>query len=182
MSTKQAAAAQTRERLLNAAIEAMRTQGINALTLDAVAKGADVSKGGLLHHFKSKDALIEAILRYLFEHFDTRVRELYEQESDRPGRWLRAYVRATFEDDPLPLELIMLLASAIDNRAMLSLIREDFQAWHERLINDGVPKARATIIRQATDAYWQERLIDLEPKTAEDRQAIMDELLRLTEV
>ena len=41
----------TRKRLLDAAAAVVRRDGAGALTLDAVAAEAGVSKGGLLYHF-----------------------------------------------------------------------------------------------------------------------------------
>jgi AcrR family transcriptional regulator len=172
----------TRDRLLEAALVMIREQGITGLTLDNVAKAARMSKGGLLHHFRSKDALVEALLRQLMDDFEARASQFYQQESERPGRWLRAYVRATFEDEPLPLELsLSLMASVTENAVLMALVRQDFEHWQERLLNDGVPRPRATIIRQAADAYWSERLIGVAPDEPEARLAIRDELLALTE-
>lgn len=65
MSARQLTAAQTCPRLLDVAAQTLRDQGMAGLTLDAVAKEAGVGKGGLLHHFPSKDALVEAVLRRL---------------------------------------------------------------------------------------------------------------------
>ena len=61
ITVRKQAARGTRERLLTAAVSALQRQGVGALTLDAVAREAGVSKGGLLHHFPSKDALSEAL-------------------------------------------------------------------------------------------------------------------------
>lgn len=52
----------TRDRLLDAAEVLLAEGGPRALTLDAVAAAAEVSKGGLLYHFPSKDALVEGLL------------------------------------------------------------------------------------------------------------------------
>ncbi|MDX1991155.1 MAG: TetR/AcrR family transcriptional regulator [bacterium] len=175
--------AQTRERLLAAALHQMREHGSNGLTLDVVAKEAGVSKGGLLHHFPSKNALIEALLRQLFSDFEGRVQHYYEAEPPAPGRLIRAYIRATFEEEPLPLELtMMLMGDVAHNPALMTMIREDFQRWHERLLADGLPPARATILRQAADSYWTERLIFPDAPAALERQQIVDELLRLSVV
>lgn len=43
-----------RTQMLEAAIQIVNEQGTDSLTLDAVAKRAEVSKGGLLYHFKNK--------------------------------------------------------------------------------------------------------------------------------
>jgi AcrR family transcriptional regulator len=182
MTSKQANALHTRNRLITAAINTIGSQGIAALTLDTVAKEAGVSKGGLLHHFSSKEALLEAILRQLFADFEERVQQHYHNESPTPGRWLRAYVRATFDDAPLPLEVAAMLLGAItENRALLRLIQDDFVHWQQRLLSDGIHKARASIIRQAADAYWTERLLGVAPEHQADRLEVMNELLQLAE-
>lgn len=65
----------TRDRLLDAFETLLVSGGSRAATLDAVAAAADVSKGGLLYHFPSKDALVEAML--------DRLRELGAQDVER---------------------------------------------------------------------------------------------------
>jgi len=60
-------AASTRDRLLDAFEESLIDGGERSATLNAVAASAGVSKGGLLYHFASKDALVEAQLNRLLE-------------------------------------------------------------------------------------------------------------------
>jgi AcrR family transcriptional regulator len=56
----------TRETILDAAETVVVDSGAHALTLDDVHKRAGISKGGLLHHFRSKEALIDAMIeRYI---------------------------------------------------------------------------------------------------------------------
>lgn len=179
---KREAALSTRRRLIESALRVLQTQGIGGLALDAVARDAGVSKGGLLHHFPSKDALIEALLRQLFEDFAVRAQHYYEQDPATPGRWLRAYVRATFDDEPPPLELsAMLLLALSEQTGLVALIRADFAEWEQRLLNDGVPVARALVIRQAADAYWTDRLVGVASADPAVRESVLAELLRLTE-
>lgn len=52
----------TRDRLLDAFQELLIDHGERAATLDAVAHRAGVSKGGLLYHFGSKEALIAGLI------------------------------------------------------------------------------------------------------------------------
>jgi AcrR family transcriptional regulator len=181
MPIKQDAATQTRQRLLEATLRVMHTQGAAALTLDQVAKEAGVSKGGLLHHFPSKDALIEAMLRHLFEQFEQCVYQFYEQEPPAPGRLLRAYIRASYADQPVPLDMaVMLFAQIAQHAALRRMVQEDQQMWHERLLKDGIPAPLATVIRQACDASWSERLLTDVDDELVSRQMIIGELLRLT--
>ena len=57
----------TRDRLLDAFESLLVDSGSRGATLDAVAAAADVSKGGLLYHFHSKDELVEGMLDRLRE-------------------------------------------------------------------------------------------------------------------
>ncbi|NIH83608.1 TetR/AcrR family transcriptional regulator [Amycolatopsis granulosa] len=52
----------SREQILDAYQEILIDSGSAAVTLDAVAARAGVSKGGLLYHFGSKDALLDGLL------------------------------------------------------------------------------------------------------------------------
>ena len=54
-----------RDALLDAYRDLLVSDGERAATMDAVAARAGVSKGGLLYHFKSKDALADALLEAL---------------------------------------------------------------------------------------------------------------------
>jgi AcrR family transcriptional regulator len=52
----------SREKVLDAYEEILIEHGSGAVTLEAVAARAGVSKGGLLYHFGSKDALVEGLI------------------------------------------------------------------------------------------------------------------------
>ena len=56
-----------RDRVLDAYESLLIEQGPGAATLDAVAASAEVSKGGLLYHFGSKEALVTGLLGRLRE-------------------------------------------------------------------------------------------------------------------
>ena len=51
----------SREHILDTYVDLLIRSGERAATLDAVATAAKVSKGGLLYHFSSKKALLEAL-------------------------------------------------------------------------------------------------------------------------
>jgi AcrR family transcriptional regulator len=166
--------------VLGAVIQTVREGGAHALTLDAVARQAQVSKGGLLHHFPAKDALIAALLDDLFARFDALAAHYYAREPDTPGRWLRAYVRATFDDEPLPLDVVLALVSALaEQPEVIDRVRDSAHLWHDRFVAEGIAPARAQIIRAAADGYWTDVMLGLAPQTPDERRALMDDLLRL---
>lgn len=163
MNQKEISAAQTREKLIDAALAVLKDKGAQHLTLDIVAKQAGVSKGGLLHHFPSKDMLIIATARHLYNRFADCVAGHYRTEPDRPGRWLRAYVRASFDPFDVPFEtLVNLFAYMRDSADLQVLLFEDQALWNARLVEDGVDPLIATIVRMVCDEFWTERALNVD--------------------
>ena len=91
-----APARSNRDKILDATVQVALRDGVMAMTLDAVAQEAGVSKGGLLYHFRSKDDLIAAML----VHFSTKVRGRLEEhiaaDPNPRGRFIRAMVQTVF--------------------------------------------------------------------------------------
>ena len=88
-----------RIQLLQAAAAIVDEQGSEYLTLDAVAKKAGVSKGGLLYHFKNKFALIQGLV----DHAD----ELYRENVNGHGRLLKRRDLIVQKMDRLPQECLL---------------------------------------------------------------------------
>ncbi len=98
ISTRQPA--ETRQRLLDEAARVILDKGLAGMTLDAVAKGAGVSKGGLLHHFPSKQLLVDALVADLYHRFVDDWKQLADADPVKTGRLTRAYLKlATGERD-----------------------------------------------------------------------------------
>ena len=66
-------AMKTRESVLKAATQIIIRLGIGAFTIEAVAQEAGVTKGGVLHHFPSKEALIDSLIDDVTELFNLRL-------------------------------------------------------------------------------------------------------------
>ena len=60
-------------------------RGVPGLTLEAAARGAGVSKGGLLYHFASKEALLAALLARLAEFVSQDFAAGMRPPATRPG-------------------------------------------------------------------------------------------------
>src|SRR5690606_35351350 len=80
----------TPDALLDAAGRVVASQGIANLTLESVAAEAGVSKGGLLHHFPSKDRLVEAMVQRSADRWRGCCKSAYERMPPGPGRMARA--------------------------------------------------------------------------------------------
>ncbi|MBS0454891.1 MAG: TetR/AcrR family transcriptional regulator [Proteobacteria bacterium] len=57
----------TQRKIIDSALNLLRQEGLRGTTLQAVARGADVSLGALQHHFESRDALMERLVDEVME-------------------------------------------------------------------------------------------------------------------
>ncbi|WP_175597140.1 TetR/AcrR family transcriptional regulator [Peristeroidobacter soli] len=91
-----------REQLLNAAARLILEKGAGHLTLDAVCDAAHVSKGGLLYHFDSKTALLEALVDDLTAQLEKEVDQQLRSDVVEGIAGARAYLRAIAHMGELP--------------------------------------------------------------------------------
>ena len=57
---------ETRERLLNGALKILTKKGYAGFRIADVSDISGVSRGGLIHHYPSKEALVAGVLEYIF--------------------------------------------------------------------------------------------------------------------
>lgn len=94
--------ASNREAILDAYERLLVEDGERAATVEAVARAAGVSKGGLLYHFASKDELADAAI----ERLHRVAAECAEQAATRPEGAIEVFLRdAVKTGDPLDVSL-----------------------------------------------------------------------------
>jgi AcrR family transcriptional regulator len=189
MVKRQRSSTQTVDLILSAAERVVMRDGVMRLTIDAVARAAKLSKGGVLYHFATKETLIQAMLERLIQYCE-REMTAHQQHDHEPGSWTRAYVRKTSEptlaypgeaEFPRSKEVgAGLVAAATTNPQLLDPLRERFQAWQQAIETDGIEPARATVVRLAVDGLWLAELLGIWSLDGKLRQQVLDELMRLT--
>lgn len=168
-----------RKAILHAATTIVGRDGVAHLTIDAVAREAGLSKGGVLYHFPSKDALIVGMVTALIVEFEGEMRRATSDDPP-PGRWLRTYVRASCGPEGTSIEeQTSLIAAVATNPRLLAPLQERYAAWQALAEADGLPPALATIIRLAVDGLWLADLFGLAPPRGELRAAVIETLLEL---
>ena len=157
-------AMQTRGDVLNAAVEIIARQGPSAFTLDAVARAAGITKGGVLHHFPCKEALINGLVESVMDEFKNRLtRELDTEPVGQNGRWLRAYLRTMFAADYSNKNLIPALAAALAaDQSILDRIRGSYAESQAAAEGDGIDPVQATIMRLAIDGIVFSRALNID--------------------
>ncbi|MGH8447235.1 MAG: TetR/AcrR family transcriptional regulator [Solimonas sp.] len=169
----------TRDAMLDAAEAVVVEHGAVRLTLDAVARQAGVSKGGLMYHFPSKNALLEALVARAIERSHVAREAQRGKLPEAPGSALHAYVRASI-NDPLHNDRVSgaLLSVVASDPQLIAPVREFFR---KRLpaISDGVPFERAALVHLATEGLWLMELFRVSPFTRAQRARIKQLLAEL---
>lgn len=167
-----------RRALLDEAARLAVEQGIAAVTVQAVSEAAGVSKGGFMHHFPHKQALIDTLLEEMLlalsEDLDARI----ASDPDPRGAFTRAYVDAMFEHNrDNDLNRIWVLSVLMLSEAAL---RKKWSDWfntylHRYQATDAT--AELTIVRMAADGIW---LADLSGTDLPARDGLRDRLIAAT--
>jgi AcrR family transcriptional regulator len=149
-----------RARLLDCAASLVVEEGLQTLTLEKVATLAGVSKGGLLYHYASKDALIAGLFAQVVEWFESRVDQMMAPDPETPARFSLAYLRVIADIDmtaPEERRLAVLILMLSSNPHFCAT----WNAWVEARLRshrrtDLSPYAR--ILRLAADGLWLSEL------------------------
>ncbi len=156
----------TRERILNASEARLLAVGPSGLVLDAIAADAGISKGGLLYHFASKEALVAGLCQRMLDHLDRELETLSAADPEEAGAWTRAYLASTVTDEGKPGDnsarlMAGILATLGRDSAHLEAVRARFARWHAHLETDGIDRTTATLVRLAADGLWLSALLGL---------------------
>ncbi|GAN71733.1 TetR/AcrR family transcriptional regulator [Acetobacter syzygii] len=119
-----------REKVLACAEQLVQRNGATALTLDAVAREAGITKGGLQYCFGSKDDLIAALIERWIVVFDTQVAQCRGTDTG-PLSLVRAYVQACSRiDSAARARMVGMLVTLLQSPRHLARIK----GWYARLL------------------------------------------------
>jgi AcrR family transcriptional regulator len=172
----------TPRRIIEAACALVVRDGYANLTLDAVAKEAAVSKGGLLYHFPSKRALLEGMVQHRCQQFEEHVHVHLKTETG-PGRWLRAIIRASCEPKEIPLqEGAAVFAVLANDPDLVELVRQRRRRFEEQIEQDGLDPEQAALVCLAVDGLCFNELLGVGGPSRELRERVIARLLEMASV
>ncbi|MFP5076858.1 TetR/AcrR family transcriptional regulator [Rhizobium sp. YIM 134829] len=172
-----------RRHVLAAAADLVQEQGIAPLTLEAVARRAGVSKGGLLHHFPAKAALVESLLDDLLTRLDAVIDAAMAEDSEPQGRFSRAYLAAIAMLDAQGPEVPSGWSSVCAALVADPSLRARWQAWVEArqaAHAETDSSANCRLVRLAADGLWLADVSGGPHFTLKDRHALLVRLQALT--
>ena len=154
----------TRDHILEAAAKLVLAEGASSLTLDAVAKMAGISKGGLLYHFPSKEALILGMIdarhSWLKEMLVAERQRL--SSPDAPGTWHKALLEAGFKTFIACNDLTAgMLATVAQDPLAIARIQEGHRELSMIRDQDGVPRVISNVVISTMDGLKMHRVMGL---------------------
>ncbi|HXV29842.1 MAG TPA: TetR/AcrR family transcriptional regulator [Sinorhizobium sp.] len=170
-----------RQQLLEVAARLSLEQGIAAVTLDRVSQAAGVSKGGLLHHFPNKLALLDGLFDELIARFDRAIEAAMADDDVAQGRFTRAYLSVCFAlDQQAEGPDWQVLAIALLAEPHLKARWRDWVARRsaEFAATDGSPNC--LLARFAADGVWLADLMQSHDLDTATRAAVLQKLKALS--
>lgn len=171
-----------RQQLLDVAARLSQESGLASMTLDAVSQAAGVSKGGLLHHFPNKMALLDGLFDDLTSKFDQAIEEEMRNDPVARGRFSRAYLSAVFslgegaaEGEGWRVLTIALLAEPA--------LRERWRQWTADRTEEFIGTDSSTnclLVRMAADGLWLADTLQSHDLGTEERKALFSSLKSLS--
>jgi AcrR family transcriptional regulator len=163
--------------LLDAAETVAAREGVSRLTFDAVAAEAGVSKGGLLHHFSSKDHLIEAMVKRTADGWRKHFTESYQSVPEGPGRMARAILKCCLTDaqtwtEQLRRSYAAVFAALAHDPALIQPMRDAYTELYRLVAEDNLPPSVSETVVTAIDGLWLHWVLRLRPVD----QSVMDRL------
>jgi len=133
-------AAESRQRILAAALPVFTDRGYKGASMRAIASGAGISIGGLYLYFENKETIYMTVLKEIFDELTTKVKEAVGQVDD-PVQALTSLITLRLAYARKHRELIILQSREQGFAYALTLKRQFFRnqtAIIENILSAGV--------------------------------------------
>lgn len=137
-----------RNEVIEAAGRVVARAGATRLTLDAVAAEARISKASVLYDYRTKQALIKAVIEHSVATERARIRSFVNQQGDKPDAAILGLIEATKKGDSafdrdVALDLAVALNQHNDLRAV---IQDSFAEFVADVENTAANPRRAKVM------------------------------------
>lgn len=169
----------TRKAVLQAALAIIARDGPGRLTLDAIARESGVSKGGLMHQFRTKEAVLKALLEHQTAYFEDFSRAyLAEHGATQREPHLSAQIATLRETLAEPHSVAFALFGAVaEEPGLLSIPRESDAKTLETITAEAADRDLAMLRWAAARGLAVTALLGLCPLDEDTRERLFDALL-----
>ncbi|MRH86266.1 TetR family transcriptional regulator [Nocardia sp. SYP-A9097] len=175
----------TRNRILDALETLLLDKGMSQVTLESVAAAAGVSKGGLLYHFKSKDALLAGLVRRVGERADQQLNKALAK-GESVAEWYLQTPHPDNDSDAIELAMYRSMLAAmrtVDGPQDAPVDESDraldemMSGWKAALDNEIHDPVKAEIVRLVGDGVYLRALLGQPPVEPELYRRIVTRVL-----
>ncbi len=168
-----------RDEVLDLAEDILLKGGTGALTIDALAKAAGVSKGGIQSRFGTKNDLIASLMRRCEEEYEAEIRTIIG-EAPTPVEAVRGHIRMTQNaDTKSEARAASMMAALIEEREHLMTANCWYQSRFGRLDTRTSEGRRARLAFYAVEGAFILRTFGFATQADEDWEATMADILAL---
>ena len=160
MSPRPDVSEERRNQILEAAMAVFARQGFDQARMDDVAQEARLSKGALYLYYKSKDAIIAAILQFFFSRMMSRLRDFFESQEQLSVREQLLLLNRYYIEEmnwmaklmPLSFQFYAVVARQKTVRQFLKQYFKDYRELLAVLIQRGIDQGEFQPVRAETVA------------------------------
>ena len=171
-----------RTQILDAVVAIIQRDGVTAVTLDAVAEEAKLTRGGLIYHFPSREELIFSTHKHLAEGWEKAMAKAAGKKAAAatPAQRYAAYVQ-TCAQAADRAELLLMLESAGEAR-LGELWQDVIDRWAPPVPETEDEAALSRFIaRLAADGLWAHEALSSRPLPKKLKDRICRRLVAMAE-
>lgn len=170
-----------RNKIIDAAIRVVLREGLTGVTFDSVAAEASVTRGGMMYHFPSRDALIQAIHEHLASLWETDLTKHAGKPAGETTADERLVAYAHVSAQCVSRAELLFLLDSTTSPELTTPWQEVLERWAAPApedINDTAALLRF-IARLAADGLWVYESILSKPLPLEMRQLVAEEITKI---
>jgi AcrR family transcriptional regulator len=172
----------SRNLILDVAAQIASDHGASQLTIDAVAKRAGISKGGVMYHFPSKDDMLSALVDRVTQVAMARVSDSEARFGSQAFPMLDALIDECLRNDPQENMLFSGLLGAVANNPKLAEpAASAYSVMYRRIEAMGTMAPNALVVSLALDGLLFLRLLKLVDLDAGNVELLRNALKQLAQ-
>lgn len=145
-----------RQKMLDASIEIIERDGVSGLTYESVAEEMGMTKGGIMHHFPTRESLVTSMYEYIASTWEREMEELAGKSAEEATEHerLKAYIAAGATS--ATRAQLLLALEGVHTPEFTDPLNEVVNRWTPDIGNAPLPpeEVRKLVARLASDGLW----------------------------
>ena len=167
-------------RVLGAVVGLIHDHGIAEMGMEAVAAAAKLTKGGLLHHFKTMRELVWGLALRVISALELNQPQPTSTTTTR-APWAAAYLKLRQSEPMNDATRAAVLAALIYDRSYINILASNHGAWQDRMLQEARDPGVTLVVRLAADALIFNDVLGFAKLSPEARAQIWRTLCALAE-